>query len=41
MDQISVFVLIAEKHSETIHYPVLEPDWAEVKQENTGRSELV
>ena len=41
MDQKHVCVVIAEEHSETIHYPVGEPDWADVKQANTGRSELV
>ena len=40
MDQICVCVVISEEHPETIHYRVGEPDWAEVKQSNTGRSEL-
>ena len=39
--QLRVCVVIVEEHLETIYYPVGEPDWAEVKQAKTGRSELV
>ena len=39
--QLRVFMVIVEEYLETIHYPVGEPDWAEVKQAKTGRSELV
>ena len=39
MDHLRVCVVIAEEHSETIHYPVGEPYWKEVKQAKIGRSE--
>ena len=41
MDQKHVCVVIAEEHSETIHYPVGELDWTEVQQAKTVISELV
>ena len=41
MDQLRVCVVISEENLETIFYPIGEPDWAEVKQEKTGSSELV
>ena len=41
MDQLRVCVVISEEHSKKIHYPVVKPDWEEVKQAKTGRIELV
>ena len=41
MDQLRVCVVIAKEHPETIHYPLGEPYWSEVKQAKTVRSELV
>ena len=41
MDQLHVCVVVSEGNLETINHPAGEPDWAEVKQANTGRSELV